>query len=228
MAQRNQPSQTGSTNSRKSSKRGTVAVGSPSDSAFQSMTGDSLVNEVVGSAHMSTGLHELGNDINVWLDDKRPAPPGYLHVKTARTCIATLDLLRRPGHRIAHLSLDHDLGDDAGNGYEVVTWVEGMVFTEGYVPPIKMTVHSDNAGARKKMLLGIESTQRRFREHLKTTLLDIVKTTNVKLMPTKACWATADATGALPSECRRAMEELIDENKLTAGIHNHLILGDNQ
>ena len=52
--------------------------------------------------------------------------------------------------------LDHDLGDDLrGTGYGVILWIEKAVVLEGFCPP-KITVHSANVSARRKMEQGIE------------------------------------------------------------------------
>jgi hypothetical protein len=75
----------------------------------------------------------------------------------------------RRGHRLAsdrwcELSLDHDLGLLGGEreltGYEVVTWMERAVATEGFVPLREIHVHSTNASAAPKMERGIESIRR--------------------------------------------------------------------
>lgn len=103
--------------------------------------------------------------MNVWLDDVRPCPDGYYHVKTAEDCIDLLCRARVNSIVIEHLSLDHDLGEDTdvvGTGYDVVLWLEEQVFTdESFNPPSLISVHSDNAGARKKMLMGLGSIERR-------------------------------------------------------------------
>jgi hypothetical protein len=100
--------------------------------------------------------------INVWLDDERPAPEGWLHFKTARLCIAALDMLRHSSKIIESISLDHDLGPpDAGTGYDVICWIEKMLATdESYVPPKNIDVHTQNASARVKMLGAVNSIVR--------------------------------------------------------------------
>lgn len=102
--------------------------------------------------------------MNVWLDDLRPAPEGYHRMTTAVNCIHHLALAHQMGWEVNHLSLDHDLGeDDSDNGYRVVLWIEEKVATDSsYVPPNRITVHSDNASARQKMLLGVESIKRMY------------------------------------------------------------------
>ena len=49
---------------------------------------------------------------NIWLDDERPEPEGWLRSKTARGCIARLSMLSVLGVQCDTISLDHDLGDD--------------------------------------------------------------------------------------------------------------------
>lgn len=95
------------------------------------------------------------DSIKVWLDDRRPAPPGWIHVYWPDEAIVLLDQ-----GNVAEISLDHDLGDgERGTGYDVILWIEEAVATQGFVPP-RMYVHSDNAPARQKMLRGIESIER--------------------------------------------------------------------
>ena len=64
--------------------------------------------------------------MKVWLDDKRTAPAGWVHVRTPEGAI---ELLR--GGAVEEISLDHDLGLDVGGreqtGYDVLLWLEGKV-----------------------------------------------------------------------------------------------------
>lgn len=91
----------------------------------------------------------------LWLDDERPAPDGWIAVATAREAI----LLLATGD-VVEASLDHDLGPaEAGNGYEVLLWIERAVAERGFVPPI-IRVHSANAGARPRMEQAVEAIQR--------------------------------------------------------------------
>ncbi len=61
---------------------------------------------------------------------------------------------------VTDISLDHDLGDDErATGYDVILWIEEAVATRGFSLP-RITVHSANSSARKKMELGIESIRR--------------------------------------------------------------------
>jgi hypothetical protein len=98
----------------------------------------------------------------VYLDDVRMAPDGWIRTKTAPE---TINLLKKGG--INYLSLDHDLGENSGVGcgYDVLLWIEEQVFTNGFVPP-RITIHSDNSGARPKMKAAIEKIYRLHKDNL--------------------------------------------------------------
>lgn len=111
--------------------------------------------------------------IDLWLDDMRPAPIGWLWVKT----VADAKLSISSG-KVRHASLDHDLGacdaclrgrspeqwleetnytqmpncDHFGNGYQLVCWMEET----GCWPQEKPTVHSRNPAGRFKMQQAID------------------------------------------------------------------------
>ena len=115
--------------------------------------------------------------MNLWLDDLRPAPPGWLWVKTAQDARQAMLLLE-----IEHMSLDHDLGaceaclkgrtpeqwlqetnctqmphcEHVGTGYTFVCWMEEY----NRWPRHKPTVHSANPVGAAKMRAAIE---RRFK-----------------------------------------------------------------
>ncbi|WP_124118497.1 cyclic-phosphate processing receiver domain-containing protein [Paenibacillus xylanexedens] len=56
--------------------------------------------------------------INIWLDDVRPAPDGWLWAKNASECY---EMLSRHVGEVGILSLDHDLGDfNQPTGYDLV------------------------------------------------------------------------------------------------------------
>lgn len=100
--------------------------------------------------------------MRIWLDDRRPPCPDPETWVWAKTPQETIALLRTGD--VTELSLDHDLGLLAGEreltGYDVVTWIEEAVATEGFVPPTEIRVHSANASAAPKMERGIESIKR--------------------------------------------------------------------
>src|SRR5207247_8229272 len=69
-------------------------------------------------------------------------------VLTASHAIAILE-----AGRVEEISLDHDLGDapGAGDGYQVVAWIEERTATDpSYHPPI-IHVHTSNPVARERM-----------------------------------------------------------------------------
>lgn len=93
--------------------------------------------------------------MKLYLDDERPAPPGWRLVRWPDEVIALLAT-----NTVTDLSLDHDLGDDArGTGYDVVVWIEEAVATRGFDPPA-LAVHSANTAARARMEAGIASIAR--------------------------------------------------------------------
>lgn len=110
--------------------------------------------------------------VDLWLDDMRPAPEGWLHVKTADEAKPYLAL-----RAVRRASLDHDLGAcDACNGKSAEAWLEehdyksmphcehfGTGYTlvcwmeeTGYWPQEKPTVHSANPAGRARMQQAID------------------------------------------------------------------------
>lgn len=115
----------------------------------------------------------MSGDVKLWLDDMRPAPMGWVHVKTVDEAKWYLE---RDLVEVA--SLDHDLGacedcmdgktaeqwlvennyqamphcDHFGTGYTLVCWMEET----GHWPSKEARCHSANPAGRKKMNLAIE------------------------------------------------------------------------
>lgn len=122
--------------------------------------------------------------VNLWLDDVRPAPDGWVWVKTVEEA---KEYLLRKGPRglpiVVAMSLDHDLGccpeclkgrtaeqwleehnylsmpncTHFGTGYDLVCWMEETGNWSRKVP----SVHSANPAGRQKMTLAIEAERRR-------------------------------------------------------------------
>jgi hypothetical protein len=91
--------------------------------------------------------------MKVFLDDERIPSKGWVLVRWPEEAI---DLLKTG--KVSEISLDHDLGDDEhGTGNDVILWIEEQVATNSSYNPPKITVHSANASARKKMEAGIKS-----------------------------------------------------------------------
>lgn len=95
--------------------------------------------------------------INIWLDDLREAPTGFVRCYWPDEVIDLYKKSLLTGEQINCISLDHDLGNDRrGTGYDVVVAIEQSVF-DGNPPPNKILIHSANSAARMRMEAGIQS-----------------------------------------------------------------------
>jgi hypothetical protein len=79
--------------------------------------------------------------IHVYLDDLRPCPKGFTLAHNVEECILLLQ-----DCEVDVLSLDHDLGWNQQNGYEVAAW---MVQQKRFAKEIYL--HSSSLPARKRM-----------------------------------------------------------------------------
>lgn len=96
----------------------------------------------------------------LWLDDERTPPsPGWIWLKTAPDAIKAL---RTANFEV--VSLDHDLGEDAGTGYDVLLFIEDQVFTNPSFRAPEIRIHTANTAARVRMSLAAESIERKARE----------------------------------------------------------------
>jgi len=96
--------------------------------------------------------------MKLWLDDERPAPDGWVHVKTAFDAIHELTC-NFNASAYAEVSLDHDLGEEM-TGYDVISWIEEVAFTynDFCIPIVK--VHTANSSARQKMVQAAANIER--------------------------------------------------------------------
>lgn len=94
--------------------------------------------------------------MKLWLDDIRPAPEGWTWAKNANQAIMLLQ-----SAEVEAISLDHDLGDGGGNGYEVAVFIERRA-SEGTEPPI-WRIHSANPVGVYKMRAALESADQLWR-----------------------------------------------------------------
>lgn len=94
--------------------------------------------------------------MRLWLDDERNpktpfiqekfgAEPDMIWVKSANQAIMLLN-----GGSINYISFDHDLGEGAGNGYEVAQWIEEQAFY-GRIPKLEWNIHSSNPVGAKRI-----------------------------------------------------------------------------
>jgi hypothetical protein len=82
-----------------------------------------------------------GRSIRLWLDDVRPAPEGWMLVKTVEEAIEVL-----VAEDVEEISLDNDLGGFEREGREVCVWMEA----NGVWPAI-VHLHTSNNPASTYM-----------------------------------------------------------------------------
>ena len=117
-----------------------------------------LMDRLIGWCSLSVSLSGVGF-INIYLDDERRTPNKFVRTYTPKQ---TIELLSQHSN-VGILSLDHDLGDDEGigTGYDVLKWIEEMVYLDPlYQPPKEVLVHSANPPAAKKMMAAIENIKK--------------------------------------------------------------------
>lgn len=85
--------------------------------------------------------------MKIWLDDMRPAPDGWVWVRTVEEAIELMS-----SGEVVEASLDHDLGDGEQEGYRLVLWMaENDTWPTGFV-----SVHSSNPPGAERMCGVIE------------------------------------------------------------------------
>ncbi|MBM7621564.1 hypothetical protein JOC95_003453 [Bacillus tianshenii] len=88
--------------------------------------------------------------INVFLDDSRTCPEGYILAEDIDECLTLLE-----NNAIEHLSLDHDLLNRHRNG---LLLVQIMVENELYAE--RITIHSANSVGSKAMYTYLKQAQK--------------------------------------------------------------------
>lgn len=84
--------------------------------------------------------------MKLWLDDIRPAPVGWVHVRSVNDARNLLE-----NNTVTEASLDHDLGDyaaDGGDAWRLVDWMA----EQNVWPTESFTVHSANPIGSRRML----------------------------------------------------------------------------
>jgi hypothetical protein len=94
---------------------------------------------------MSDGGQGL-TEVRLWLDDMRPAPPGWLW---ARSVNEAVELCAE--HTITHMSLDHDLGYFASEGGDGSRFTDWLAEHDKW-PERGFRVHSSNPVGVRSML----------------------------------------------------------------------------
>ncbi len=98
----------------------------------------------------------LKEEINLYLDDLRDCPEGFVLARNIEEAIYYLE-----NYTVRIMTLDHDLGeDDAGNllptGYDLV-----KLFCERGYYASKIYLHTDNGVGRENMYHTLKGAQRR-------------------------------------------------------------------
>ena len=90
--------------------------------------------------------------INIWLDDVRPAPTGFIWVKTVDELISLYEkCVFNTKEHINIISLDNDLGENIPEGYKFLDYLEYCVMLVNSPLPNEIRVHSANIVAKKRM-----------------------------------------------------------------------------
>ena len=92
--------------------------------------------------------------MNIWLDDIRPAPQGFIHVRNLAELESLLNDCNAP---IEIMSFDHDLGDGEPDGYEIIKWLANEWLGRW---PGEVRVHSANPVGAKNICLFAENVCR--------------------------------------------------------------------
>jgi hypothetical protein len=95
--------------------------------------------------------------MKLWLDDVRPAPEGWIWVKTVECAVMELC---REGQTVTHISLDNDLGEGQAEGYLVMNWLEERVYRFPHYHVPHCNFHTANPVAFRKMQAALESIER--------------------------------------------------------------------
>jgi len=93
--------------------------------------------------------------MKLWLDDKRPIPPGYeIWCKTAKQAIWALQ-----NYDVTHISFDNDLGTGFGEGYQVADWIEEQAHN-GKINRLTWAVHSANPVRRDSIVSAMRNAEK--------------------------------------------------------------------
>jgi len=112
--------------------------------------------------------------MNLYLDDVRDCPEGWVPVRNA---LDALQMLKE--QVVEEMSFDHDLGGTL-TGYDVLLWIERKVFEGKYNPP-KMYVHTANPVGHKKMMAAIKSIDGLMRKRVVQKIVEQVHIVDVSV-----------------------------------------------
>jgi hypothetical protein len=94
--------------------------------------------------------------VKIWLDDEREAPEGWHRCYSPHDCIVRILF---GAEKVTEVSLDHDLGEDCGNGYDVLVALEQAVEDDMITELPIIHIHTANPPARVRMEAAVRSIQ---------------------------------------------------------------------
>ena len=94
--------------------------------------------------------------ISLYLDDLRPAPDGFILVKTVSQLIYKLDELKELDQEVNILSLDHDLGENEPTGYDFVKYLIELGQYNPNIYPKQIFLHTADGVGRDNMFKLLE------------------------------------------------------------------------
>lgn len=91
----------------------------------------------------------MSNQVQIWLDDEREAPEGFIRAVTTDECIT---LMKEHRGNIYCVSLDWWLGSiREPTGDEALRWLRNAVLNEGFPMPTRVRVHTSDNEKRYEM-----------------------------------------------------------------------------
>lgn len=97
-----------------------------------------------------------GIDVKLYVDDTREAPEGWTLARTFEEAMRHI-----ASGKVAHLSLDHDLGKaDGETGYDILKMIERAMNQVGFKPPESIKLHTANPVGYHNMKLAVENIRK--------------------------------------------------------------------
>lgn len=91
--------------------------------------------------------------MRLWIDDVRPAPEGWIWVKTSKEAINFIQ-----HNPVTEISFDHDLGEE-DTAYDVALYLEeGAILN--FTKKVIWHIHSANPIGRKRIEAAMKSAER--------------------------------------------------------------------
>jgi len=94
--------------------------------------------------------------INIFMDDLRDCPDGFILVKTVSQLIYKLDELKELDQEVNIISLDHDLGENEPTGYDFVKYLIELGNYDPSIYPKQIFLHTANGVGRDNMFKLLE------------------------------------------------------------------------